>query len=226
MDYVGGFHGAFAVLEAILRRNVDGKGRHIDLAQFEGGVGTLGGLLVSAIVNGASAPRYGNCSTEAAPQGCYPCAGEELWCVISVVENAVWRALSVALGDPAWARDLRFETLADGLSTTTRSMNTSLPGHGRSARQKVERRLKAEGVAAERVREAGEVIKDEPGSVFHLKLGGTAPVLLSGLPFAFIPRDKQSFGDAPRLGEHTDEALKEWLAMSEFAIADLRGRAC
>jgi crotonobetainyl-CoA:carnitine CoA-transferase CaiB-like acyl-CoA transferase len=46
--------------------------------------------------------------------------------------------------------------------------------------------------------------------------------LLTGLPFWFVPRNKQAFGQAPRLGEHTEEALKGWLELDDAEIAKLR----
>ena len=42
MDYVGGLHAAFAVVEALAERAASGRGRMIDLAQFEAGVATIG----------------------------------------------------------------------------------------------------------------------------------------------------------------------------------------
>src|SRR6185312_2030810 len=35
MDYVGGLHGAYSVLQALIKRKRDGTGRNIDMAQFE-----------------------------------------------------------------------------------------------------------------------------------------------------------------------------------------------
>src|SRR5215468_10586861 len=35
MDYVGGLHGCFSVLQALMERRKSGRGRYIDLAQFE-----------------------------------------------------------------------------------------------------------------------------------------------------------------------------------------------
>jgi crotonobetainyl-CoA:carnitine CoA-transferase CaiB-like acyl-CoA transferase len=47
MDYVGGLHAAFAIVEALAQRSAGGAGRRIDLSQFECGVSTLGPLLLS-----------------------------------------------------------------------------------------------------------------------------------------------------------------------------------
>src|SRR5436309_975276 len=59
MDYVGGLHGCYAVMQALVRRKKDGKGRNIDLAQFETGVSSLGPLLLAGIIDGTLPKRMG-----------------------------------------------------------------------------------------------------------------------------------------------------------------------
>jgi hypothetical protein len=59
-------------------------------------------------------------------------------------------------------------------------------------------------------------------SVFHLRPGNPKPTLLTGLPFHFVPRRMPEFGEAPRLGEHTESALKVWLGLATSEIVALR----
>ena len=112
MDYVGGLHGCYSVMQAIAHRKKDGKGRNIDLAQFESGVASLGALLLAGIVDGIRPPRMGNRSTSVAPQGCYACAGEDQWCVISIENDEQWRALAGLIDGAELAEDTRFHSLA------------------------------------------------------------------------------------------------------------------
>lgn len=221
MDYVGGLHGCFSVLEVLSRRAVSGKGDRIDLAQFECGVGTLGSLLLAGIVNGALPARLGSRSTGAAPQGCYQCAGKDQWCVISVEDDAQWRALGQALGSPAWAVDARFELLVGRLRHHNEIDRHIEEWTKILTPAEVERMLRAVGVPAERMRRMNEVVDDGSG-VFHFVPGKSAPTLLTGLPFAFVPNRATSFGPTPRLGEQTDDALKDWLKLETAEIARLR----
>jgi crotonobetainyl-CoA:carnitine CoA-transferase CaiB-like acyl-CoA transferase len=222
MDYVGGIHGCFSILQALGQRARDGRGRDIDLAQFECGVGTLGSLLLAGIVDGALPKRMGNRSAGAAPQGCYACAGDDQWCVISVENDRQWEAFVEVLGHPAWAKDARLQSLTgrlrchDEIDRSIEEWTKTLPPG------EVERRLRAAGVPSERMRRMDEILEQGHDSVFHLIPGKTQPTLLTGLPFAFAPRQQQAFGPAPRLGEHTDDALKEWLGLESPAIAKLR----
>ena len=45
-----------------------------------------------------------------APQGCYPCAGDDAWVAVSVGDDEQWQATAGLLGPPA--QDRRFATLA------------------------------------------------------------------------------------------------------------------
>jgi crotonobetainyl-CoA:carnitine CoA-transferase CaiB-like acyl-CoA transferase len=45
---------------------------------------------------------------------------------------------------------------------------------------------------------------------------------MTSLPFSFVPHKKQQFGQTPRLGEHTDDALQSWLGLEAEAVAKLR----
>lgn len=221
MDYIGGLHGCLAVVQALKSRASSGKGRHLDLSQFECGVGTLGSLLWAGIVDDVLPQRLGNRSDSAAPQGCYQCAGIDQWCAISVENDAQWLGLGRAAGNPAWAADPRFETMVgrlrlhDEIDREIESWTKTL------SPAEVEVRLQAEGVPAERMRRVNEITKEGSG-VFHFVPGRAAPTLLTGMPFAAVPQQQASFGPAPRLGEQTEEALRDWLNLEPGEAARLR----
>jgi crotonobetainyl-CoA:carnitine CoA-transferase CaiB-like acyl-CoA transferase len=221
MDYVGGLHGCFSVIQALLGRKKDGKGRNIDMAQFECGVGSIGPLLLAGILNGTRPERLGNRSTKAAPQGCYPCAGKDQWCAISVESNDQWQALVRTIGDGGLAQEPRFATLA-GRIRHHDEIDARIEAWTRTrAAAEVEQAMQAAGVPASAMARVDEVMRRGNG-VFHLMPGKERPALTTGLPFAFASLDKQHFGPTPRLGEHTDEALRSWLGLDAGAIGKLR----
>jgi benzylsuccinate CoA-transferase BbsF subunit len=220
MDYVGGLHGCFSVLQALSKRARDGKGRHIDLAQFECGVGTLGSLLLAAIVDGTTPRRVGNRSSKVAPQGCYRCAGEDQWCVISVENDAQWQAFIGTLGHPAWTKNPRYKDLVGRLRDHDEIDRRIEDWTKALTNLDVEQRLRAVGVPAERMRKVDEILRDP--TVFHLLPGNTQTTLMTGLPFSFKPHRPQTFGPAPRLGQHTAEALTDWLKLEPGEMSKLQ----
>ncbi|HEY1361839.1 MAG TPA: CoA transferase [Xanthobacteraceae bacterium] len=222
MDYVGGLHGCYSVIQALTQREKDGKGRNIDLAQFESGVGTLGALLLAGIVDGTGPKRMGNRSASAAPQGCYPCSGEDQWCAISVESDEHWRSLAQCIGDPDLMKDERFETVTGRLRHHD-EIDRWIEAWTRSRTpNEAEKELKAIGVPAQHMRRVNEILPPNEDSIFRLRPGKPRPTLLSGLPFSFAPHNKQTFGEAPRLGEHTEWGLKSWLGLDDSGIVRLR----
>ncbi len=217
-DFIGGLHAAFAILQALAERNREGRGRYLDLAQAECSIATLGPLALFSAVTGQDPARPGNRSTSIAPQGCYRCAGEDEWCVISVQTDEQWSALTRTIGlatDPRFAnvtgRLRHHDEIDEEIQAWTRDL----------AKEEVEARLVAAGVPAERVRRADEVVNsDDAGRVFSpLQTPGSTKVdLAAGLPFslgtsATLPPEPPS-----QIGQHTRAALAEWIGLTDDEI--------
>ena len=101
-----------ALVSALDHRRRTGVGQHIDLSQFEAALQFLGPELLDYELNGTIAGRQGNRDPSRAPHAIYPCAGEDTWVAIACEDDEQWKALRAAMGDPAWARDPRFDSLA------------------------------------------------------------------------------------------------------------------
>ena len=105
MDPASGVAGAFAVLAAIRRREQTGCGELVELAQAENLMGYIGEYLIDASLTGEPHSCHGNRHPHRAPQGVYPCAGDDRWLALSVADDDEWRSLVRALGSPEWAVD-------------------------------------------------------------------------------------------------------------------------
>jgi benzylsuccinate CoA-transferase BbsF subunit len=108
-DYFAGLHGLSAVLTGLEHRDRTGEGSFIDIAQFETTVSCLGPLLLDHALSGHIADRSGSRLAWLAPQGCYPCLGDDAWVAISVTDDEQWAALARIVGGAAC--DPRFCTL-------------------------------------------------------------------------------------------------------------------
>ncbi len=222
-DYIAGLHACFGILQAFSERAATGVGVNLDLSQFECSVATFGALLMSSAVNGVPPPRLGSRSSHAAPQGVYRVAGKDDWCVVSVQTSGEWRALVGAMGNPGWAANAEYETLAgrlkhhDEIDAGIEAWTKTLPA------VEVERRLKAAGVPAERMRRIPEVLADKNGaSVFQpLNDPRDQDRLVTGLPFKFSQSSVAPLAPAPGLGEQTGEVLQDWLGYDEKEIKRL-----
>ena len=111
MDAASGAAGAFAALMALHRREKTGVGELVEISQAENMLNHIGELLIDAGRTGTVHQPLGNRHRVYAPQGCYPCLGDDQWAVISVTNDQQWQALVEILESPPWATDQAFATV-------------------------------------------------------------------------------------------------------------------
>lgn len=223
-DYIGGLHACFAILHVLAERVVSGVGQRVDLSQFEGSVAMIAPLVLSSAVNKTSPRRLGNRSPSVAPQGVYRCAGSDEWCAISVQNDGQWQAMVAAMGNPAWGTDPRFTTILgrlrhhDEIDGYIEAWTKQLPN------TEVERRLKAVGVPAERMRRIQDLIDAHDGTEVFKKMEEpeVGSMLTTWLPFTLSLSQFSPPRPAPSLGGNTREVLKSWLDLSEGEIDELK----
>ncbi len=110
MDVLNGVAGVCALMTALIHRAHTGQGQHIDLSQMEVTTHALmGESLLEFAQNESQSLPTGNRHPAFAPQGCYPCRGEDKWLALTVRTEAEWRALCEVLQQPQWAQDPRFQ---------------------------------------------------------------------------------------------------------------------
>ncbi|MFN0029738.1 MAG: CaiB/BaiF CoA transferase family protein [Acidimicrobiales bacterium] len=167
MDAASGSAGAFAVLAALRRRERSGVGELVELSQSENMLNHIGEYLIDAERTGAQHDSVGNRHRVRAPQGCYPCAGQDAWAVISVGTDAEWSGLGRAVGSPPWAADERFAT-AEGRRAHHDELD-QLIGQWTASRHPYEvfERCQAQGVPAAPVLHDLEALADP-----HLRVRG------------------------------------------------------
>jgi benzylsuccinate CoA-transferase BbsF subunit len=223
-DFVAGLHAAVVLAAALARRGRDGQGCWIDLSQYEANVLPLGHLVMAAEGNGHVTGRMGNRSASRVPQGCYPCHGEDTWCVISVGAEEEWQGLVEAIGDPDLL-DPRYGAL-EGRRAHVDQIDARLETWTRQhPARHVETVLQQAGVPAAAVRTNVEVMADLSSfapsyqTVEHPVIG-TMPMLPN--PIHFEGAAVRLGRAGPRLGEHTGEVLRELLGTSDAELDHLK----
>ncbi|MEZ4334078.1 MAG: CoA transferase [Myxococcota bacterium] len=213
------------LLAALDHRRRTGEGQHIDVAQLEAALHFLAPELLARQATDERFERRGNRAVDAAPQGVYPCAGEDAWCAIAVETDAQWRALGRALGDPSWASEQALDTLPGRLAAHD-AIDARLAEwtRARSPRAVMQRLLEA-GVPAGHVQRSSDLQRDPQylhrrfHRVFEHAEMGRVPY--SGHAFRIRGYDNGPRGPAPLLGGETFEILAEELGFEAERIADL-----
>ncbi len=111
-DAAGGAAGALAFAAGLRYREQTGQGLLIELATAENFMTYLGDQFMDYSMNGRAAEHQGNRDPVHAPQGVYPCMGEDRWIAISVQSDKAWRSLAnTVMQRPDLASDAGFATL-------------------------------------------------------------------------------------------------------------------
>ena len=225
-DPYSGFVGAGAILTALQYRRRTGKGQYIDLSEQEAAIPIVGAALLGYQMTGRVAERSGNRSEWAAPQGCYRCAGDDRWAVISVTDDAEFARMAAAMGHPEWTSDTRFATVNarhdnhDELDAAITTWTSSRDHYD------VMHTLQVAHVKAAAVLDGKEILFDP-----QFKARGQFDVIdqphLGKRPVQrhvaakFGRFEAKARSHAPTLGEHNEEVLRE-IGYSDAEIAQLK----
>jgi crotonobetainyl-CoA:carnitine CoA-transferase CaiB-like acyl-CoA transferase len=221
-DHLVGRLGALGVVAALIQRDREGGGAHVEVAQFEAMIQLLGDLLAKESLAPGSVQPQGNSSERGSPWGVYPCLGEDEWCVINVRSDAEWAALREALGDPAWARRIEYDAvkgrreawceIEDALGAWTRERSPT----------DVMELLQARGVPAGVVQHAEHQVGDphlrEREFLQELDQPGLGRVLLEGPVFRGSNMPGPKVEAAPLLAQHTREICHSILGLPDSEV--------
>jgi crotonobetainyl-CoA:carnitine CoA-transferase CaiB-like acyl-CoA transferase len=224
-DHFVGRLGALAVMASLIGRERTGRGQHNDAAQFEAAIQLLGDVFAQESLAPGSVHPLGNASERGAPWGCYRCAGEDEWCVVTVRSDAEWERLRGVMGDPEWARRAGLETAAGRIAA--RAEIDERLGEWTIEREPrdVMERLQEAGVPCGIVAHPGHHIGDPQlahrGYPKLVDQPGLTTMLLEGPGFLASDMPEVVVTPAPWLGEHTREIARDRLGLEEVEIERL-----
>ena len=224
-DPVVGILTVGVLMAALRERTRTGKGAFIDLSQREVTVGMMGEAFLDYAMNGRVAGLAGNRHPTHAPQGVYPCVGDDMWLAVSVTSDAEWLALCDAIGRHDLAADAELAS-AEGRRARHAELDDAIAGwtRGRGHYQAM-RLLQARGVPAGAVLKGGETIADPHlesrgfwDDVEHPEAGTYRQV---STPWQLSRSPRSPAMPAPGLGQHNAYVLGEMLGLSESELAAL-----
>jgi crotonobetainyl-CoA:carnitine CoA-transferase CaiB-like acyl-CoA transferase len=221
-DYVSGVLCAIIIISGVLYRDRQRKGAFIDLAQSEATAFMIGANLMEAAASGKDPQPIGNASLGAAPHDCYPCKGEDRWCVITADTEQQWAALANIIGDGS-GQDARFRSV-EGRLQHRDQLNAAI---GRWTRDKdafeIVDRLQQAGVPCGVV-QTGEDLTNDPhlkdrGFIVAVENSRLGRVVLPNFPLQFANAKLTRRWEFPVLGRDTEAVLRDVVGYSEDTIA-------
>ena len=223
-DLSSGLWVAIAVLTALTGRAKTGKGSHVDFSMFDGQVGLLSLAAARWFALGEVPERLGTEHPGRIPSAAFVC-GDGKWVQITGSDQH-WAPLCNLLGLEDWATDPALAKNAERLARREEVMAGLQAAIGRLNRDELCRRCDAVGVPAGPILQVDEVLSNEHVAARGMVVEYPHPQIGSfrgmRIPFRFEGFDDPQAQRPPLLGEHTDEVLREKLALSPDEIEGLR----
>jgi crotonobetainyl-CoA:carnitine CoA-transferase CaiB-like acyl-CoA transferase len=221
-DYVSGVLCAIIIISGVLSRDRQKQGAFIDLAQSEATAFMIGANLMEAASSGINPEPIGNVSVSIAPHNCYPCQGEDRWCVISAENELQWAALEKILGGGVVGSS-RFKTNADRLQN--RQVLDAMIAQWTESKDAfaVRDELQKAGVPAGVVQTGEDLVNDpqlnERGFIVGVDNARLGRIVLPNFPLHFTNAKLTRRWEFPVLGRDTENVLRDVVGYDEATIA-------
>jgi formyl-CoA transferase len=223
-DTLASLYGAIGALLALLHLKNGGGGQLIDVALYESVFNVMESLLPEYDADGFVRERSGSSLPGIAPSNLYPCK-DGGYVLIAGNADALYRRLMTEIGrtdlrdDPALARN-------DGRAAQMKKIDDAIAEWtSRLSLEEVLARMEKAEVPAGRIYSAADIAADPHYAARDMLVDSIAgdgePLKQPGIVPKLSASPGAVGGPAPRLGEHTDEVLRE-LGFAADRIESLR----
>jgi glutaryl-CoA transferase len=210
-DLFAGQNAVIAILAALQARALTGKGQHLDISLFDSQVGMLANVASNYLISGRLPKRYGNAHANIVPYQSFQASDD--WFIVAVGNDRQFEKFCEVLGNPELAQDSRFATNAGRVENRAELIAILRPilltrsaGEWLSA-------LEAAGIPCGAINTLDKVFAepqvDDRGMLIHMEHSKIGDVRLVGSPLKFSDTPVAYRLPPPRLGEHTEQILKD-----------------
>jgi crotonobetainyl-CoA:carnitine CoA-transferase CaiB-like acyl-CoA transferase len=212
-DIFTGVYSVIGVLAALTQRERTGRGCLVDTALIDSTVGVLANQALNYLVSGVIPKRIGNAHPNIVPYQVFPVADGHI--IIATGNDSQFVKLCGVLGAPEIAQDPAYRSNSDRLARRGELIGKLSDLTGRVCRDDLLNKLEAVGVPAGPINSMDQVFADpqvvhrgmrldlpEAGAQTGSIPGVRTPIVIDGEPMA-------SPHPSPRLGQHTQEILRE-----------------
>jgi crotonobetainyl-CoA:carnitine CoA-transferase CaiB-like acyl-CoA transferase len=231
VDFLASWACLMGVALGLRYRRRFGKGLWLDIGMYQLGCFMISEYILDWLANHRLGERRGNRHPCLAPQGCYPCAGDDQWCVISVRDDEQWVALCRLIGKPELGRDPRFAANADRLARHDEIDEIIRAWTSHLGKFEVMERVQGAGVPAGAVFDARDVnLNPHYWSRGFLEVVQFPPErdmgrrVIMGRAWRLNKTPLAVKGPGPALGAHNREVIQDILGYSDGQYLDLQQR--
>jgi crotonobetainyl-CoA:carnitine CoA-transferase CaiB-like acyl-CoA transferase len=225
-DIGAGMFGAHAVLAALWQRERTRQGTYIDVAMQDSAIALLTFIAGRYFATGEAPGREGNDHPIITPYGTFETA--DGYVNISVGNDQQWQRFCTAMEAPELAADRRFATNRERRASRDELRKELDALLRRFPTSECLRRLADAGIPAGAIRTLDEVFADPAVAARDMKVElqhpSAGPVFVTGAPWKLDAASAPIRRPPPRLGEHTEEVLRELAGYSPAQLESLLPR--
>jgi crotonobetainyl-CoA:carnitine CoA-transferase CaiB-like acyl-CoA transferase len=212
-DIFTGVYSVVGILAALTQRERTGRGGLVDTALVDSTVGVLANQALNYLVSGVTPKRIGNAHPNIVPYQVFPVADGHI--IIATGNDSQFVKLCGVLGAPEIAQDPAYRSNSDRLGKRADLIGKLSALSKRISAADLLAKLEAVGVPAGPINSMDQVFADPQVVHRGMRLdlpdaganGGSipgvrTPIMIDGQPMA-------SERPAPRLGQHTQDILRE-----------------
>jgi crotonobetainyl-CoA:carnitine CoA-transferase CaiB-like acyl-CoA transferase len=224
-DPLSAAYGLVVLLAGLIERERTAKGQIIHLSQLETTIAAIGPLMLEAAALGREPARLGNREQDRAPYGCFPCRGDDRWCVVCVEDDSDWERLKDVLGRPDWAEEERFATMAARV-VHVKALEARLSEWTRNRTDyEIMEACQRAGVAAGVVQNAEDLLRHDPQladrgffeEIPHFKKG---QVIASGIPLGLTGTPGKTTWAGSSIGQDNRSVLQKVVGLSDSQLEE------
>jgi len=212
-DVCGGMNGAIGILMALVARDQNGLGQHVDTSLFEAGISLGVYEAANVFATGQVPERLGQAHRGSAPYQLFTTS--DGYMTIGGAQDSFWRGTCKILGCEHLLKDERFTSKADRVENNRQLVQELGKFFVQRTTKELCEAFEAEGIPAGPVMNHVEVFND-PQTLHremvieteHSKIGKTKTI---GVPVKLSKTPASIRKGAPLLGEHNQEVLSDWL---------------
>jgi crotonobetainyl-CoA:carnitine CoA-transferase CaiB-like acyl-CoA transferase len=225
-DITAGLYAAFGILAAVHARQRSGLGQFIDVSMLQGQLGILSGMIGAYLADGIVPGPLGTAYGALLPYQTFRTKTRDI--AIGIGSDKLWRMFCPLLGLAPIADDPRYVTNAARNANRPSLVAALQDAFLAKTYEEWEAILLPAGVPMGAINTIDHVVEHPQVSARGALVECTHPVAgtirMVGPPVRLSETPGTVRAPAPLLGEHTDQVLRERLALSDEEIARLRGR--
>lgn len=213
-DLYGGACSVIAILAALTRRGITGKGCCVETSLFDGHISLLSYWASLALNTDTIPGRQGGGNIQVAPYG--PVEASDGWLVIAPYGEHFWDRVCASIERNDLTTDPRFLTNVERVKNRKELDEEMAPAFAKRSVAEWLTRLEEFDVPAGPINDVRQAMLDPQVAARDLMLEIDIDghhLNYPGNPIKQVPRVSTPVNPPPRVGQHTAEVLSEWLGL-------------